>query len=156
MPGGAVNNPPDLTNPVGSQTWTQTFSPTGLPSFQCTVTAGELVQFDVIGQDLDLYNGVTPQEITMEISGGQMASDYVTTTACLNPPCATFMDSNGVIPPLISPTTVGGTFSGKLLVIMCHLILHVVEFQIYICFLLRCLMIFVQLLLLYSYTYDLR
>ena len=46
----------------------------------------------------------------MEISGGQMASDYVTTTACLNPPCATFMDSNGVIPPLISPTTVGGTF----------------------------------------------
>ena len=110
MPGGAVNNPPDLTNPVGSQTWTQTFSPTGLPSFQCTVTAGELVQFDVIGQDLDLYNGVTPQEITMEISGGQMASDYVTTTACLNPPCATFMDSNGVIPPLISPTTVGGTF----------------------------------------------
>ncbi|MDC0204721.1 hypothetical protein OAJ65_02880, partial [Flavobacteriales bacterium] len=114
MPNGAFNNPPTITPPMGAQNWTTIINPsTGLPSYETTVNAGEFILFDVIGQDLDFYsiNPNVPQDITLNISGGQMANDYITDTDCENPPCATFVDANGFAPPITEPQTVEGTFT---------------------------------------------
>jgi hypothetical protein len=109
MPGGGgINNPPVLTAPVGPQTWITTISPTGLPAYETTVTAGEFITFNVVGEDLDLYNGTTPQDLTLEISGGQIIDPF--TGTCPNPPCATFTDLAGNLPPIISPAIAEGVF----------------------------------------------
>ncbi|MBT4478837.1 MAG: T9SS type A sorting domain-containing protein, partial [Flavobacteriales bacterium] len=79
-----------------------------LPSYETTVTAGELVTFNIIGLDSNLYNGVIPQDLTMEISGGQIIDP--STGTCSNPPCATFLSTSGMPPPIISPGIVEGVF----------------------------------------------
>ncbi len=99
MSNGLVNNPPTITAPVGTQLWTTTLNPAGLPSYSTTVNAGAFITFDIVGNDLDQYAAGVMQDITMEISGGQMAADYITTSACDNPPCATFTDLSGTPPP---------------------------------------------------------
>ena len=43
MSGGGPNNPPLITAPVGTQNWTTTLNPSGLPTYSTTVNAGELV-----------------------------------------------------------------------------------------------------------------
>ena len=110
MPNGTANNPPIITAPVGTQTWTTTFNPSGLPSYSTTVNAGTFITFDIVGNDLDQYAAGVMQDLTMEISGGQMAVDYITTTACDNPPCATFTDLGGNPPPITAPSLVSGVF----------------------------------------------
>jgi len=100
---GGQNNPPVVTAPVGSQTWVPTIGTSGLPSYSTVINAGELVTFDIIGNDSDLYAGGIPQDLTMVISGGQM-------TPCNNPPCATFTDVNGN-DTITGPAVVNGTFS---------------------------------------------
>jgi hypothetical protein len=109
MPGGAQNDPPEIPIPVGSQIW---IDPSGgsslLESYETTVTAGELVTFNISGIDTNLYNGVTPQDLTMEVSGGQILDPSSGT--CANPPCATFTSVGGLPPPIISPGIVEGVF----------------------------------------------
>ena len=48
MSGGGPNNPPLITAPVGTQNWTTTLNPSGLPTYSTTVNAGELVVFDIV------------------------------------------------------------------------------------------------------------
>ena len=105
MPGGTVNNPPTVNEP-----FIDTSGGGATPSFETTVYAGQTVSFNISGLDGDLYNGVTPQSLTMEASGGQFATDFTNTLNCLNPPCATF--NNGVVaPPFSSPGIVNGVFN---------------------------------------------
>ena len=107
MPGGGgiPNNPPNVAAPFVDTT-------TMLASYETTVYAGELVTFNIEGVDGDLYNGTVSQNLTMEVSGGQFASDYTTTTNCLNPPCATFESAvTGAPPPFSSPGIVSGVFT---------------------------------------------
>jgi len=47
----------------------------------------------------------------MEVSGGQFSDDYVNTTNCSNPPCATFNNGAGLTPPFSNPGLVSGVFS---------------------------------------------
>jgi|TARA_B110001469_G_scaffold119895_1_gene127891 hypothetical protein len=103
--GGGINLPPVITVPTNSpQSWTTTTNLAGLPSYETTVNAGELVGFNISAQDLDLYNGGASQVVTLEISGGQIAP-------CNNPPCASFVNaSGGGLPPFTSPTLVEGVF----------------------------------------------
>ncbi|HIG33040.1 MAG TPA: hypothetical protein EYQ09_06375, partial [Flavobacteriales bacterium] len=110
MSTGLVNNPPTITAPVGAQIWTTTLNPSGLPSYSTTISAGAYITFDIVGNDMDLYATGIMQDITMEISGGQMAVDYITASACDNPPCATFTDLGGNPPPIAAPSVVSGVF----------------------------------------------
>ena len=100
---GGQNNPPIVTAPLGNQTWTQTIGTSGLPSYATTINAGELVTFDILANDADLYTGGIPQDLTMTISGGQV-------TPCNNPPCATFTDVNGNT-TITAASLVSGMFS---------------------------------------------
>ena len=71
MPGSPVpNNPPVVSAPFLD-------SLTALPTYDTTVFAGSLVEFIIDGIDNDLYNGNTPQELVMEVSGGQFADDFL-------------------------------------------------------------------------------
>tara|TARA_B110000263_G_scaffold110800_2_gene96879 strand:+ start:9086 stop:12514 length:3429 start_codon:yes stop_codon:yes gene_type:complete len=104
MPASPIpNNPPTVGAPFID-------SITNLPSFDTTVYAGALVEFSIDGIDGDLYNGNIPQELTMEVSGGQFADDFLTTTNCLNPPCATFNNAAGVPAPFTNFGVVSGLF----------------------------------------------
>ncbi|MDB4251066.1 hypothetical protein N9815_01910, partial [Flavobacteriales bacterium] len=103
LAGGTQNSPPIVTAPLGNQTWTQTIGTSGLPSYATTINAGELVTFDIVANDADLYAGGIPQDLTMTISGGQV-------TPCNNPPCATFTDVNGNT-TITAPSLVSGMFS---------------------------------------------
>tara|TARA_B110000438_G_scaffold271631_1_gene289677 strand:+ start:944 stop:4366 length:3423 start_codon:yes stop_codon:yes gene_type:complete len=105
MPGTSIpNNPPTVEAPFLD-------SITNLPSFDTTVYAGSLVEFNISGIDADLYGGTIPQELTMEVSGGQFADDFLTTSMCLNPPCATFNNAAGVPAPFTNFGVVSGIFS---------------------------------------------
>ena len=97
------NNPPVVTAPVGAQNWNQTVGVSGFPAYATTINAGELVTFDINANDVDLYPGGIPQDLTMTISGGQV-------TPCNNPPCATFTDVNGNT-TITAPLLVSGMFS---------------------------------------------
>ncbi len=80
------------------------------PSYSTTVFAGDFVTFNISGTDNDVYSNGSAQDLTLEVSGAQFSADYVNTTLCLNPPCATFNNGAGVVPPIIAPTTVNGVF----------------------------------------------
>ena len=104
MPASPIpNNPPEVSAPFLD-------SLTGAPTYDTTVFAGSLVEFVIDGIDNDLYNGVTPQELVMEVSGGQFADDFQTVSNCLNPPCATFNNAAGVPAPFSNFGTVSGIF----------------------------------------------
>lgn len=116
-PTDGLNDPPIITTPVGLQTWITTINSAGLPSHSTTVYAGDLVTFNIQAEDLDTYAGGVPQDITLDISGGQVSKDYILDTWCPNPPCATF--NNGGSPPitpgpfgidLVAPSLVSGLF----------------------------------------------
>ncbi|MDC3153859.1 gliding motility-associated C-terminal domain-containing protein [Bacteroidota bacterium] len=104
MPGtGALNNPPNIDRPF-------TDPVTSLPSYEATVYAGTLVNFNITGQDSDLYPGSIAQDLTMEVSGGQFSDDFINTNSCNNPPCATFNNGAGLTPPFSAPGIVNGVF----------------------------------------------
>ena len=116
-PTDGLNDPPIITTPVGLQTWITTINAAGLPSHSTTIYAGDLVTFNIQAEDLDTYTGGVPQDITLDISGGQVSKDYILDTWCPNPPCATF--NNGANPPitpgpfgvdLFAPAIVSGVF----------------------------------------------
>ena len=108
MPLSNNNTPPEVPTPIGTQTWVVSTGSSLLETYETTVLAGDLVTFNVQGIDTNMYNPTTPQDLTMEISGGQILDP--TTGTCSNPPCATFLSTSGTPPPIIQPTTVEGVF----------------------------------------------
>ena len=73
LPNGAQNSPPVITPPLGPQNWITTLSPsTGLPSYETTVMAGELVSFSVVATDNDINSTGGMQNIFLEVEGGQL------------------------------------------------------------------------------------
>ena len=104
MPGsGNLNNPPNIDRPFVDPI-------TLLPSYETTVYAGTLVNFNITGQDSDQYPGSIAQDLTMEVSGGQFSDNFINTNSCNNPPCATFNNGAGLTPPFSSPGVVNGVF----------------------------------------------
>ena len=99
LPNGNINLPPVLTPPFPNPT-----------PFYTSVPAGSLVSFNVSAVDMDIYANGSQQDVTLEITGGQMSSDFINDTLCENPPCATFNDGTGVPPPFSSPQIVNGVF----------------------------------------------
>ena len=73
LPNGAQNSPPLITAPVGSQNWITTLNPsTGLPSYETTIMAGELVNFSVVATDSDINSTGNMQDLSLEVEGGQL------------------------------------------------------------------------------------
>tara|TARA_B100001287_G_scaffold275383_1_gene282854 strand:- start:64 stop:3477 length:3414 start_codon:yes stop_codon:yes gene_type:complete len=103
QPQDGFNDPPTITAPF-------TDPITGFDTYETTVYAGQLVQFNVTAEDNDTYSGGQFQNITLDASGGQFSADYISTTNCANPPCATFNNGNGITPPFTSPGIVSGVF----------------------------------------------
>ena len=87
---GLYNPPQDGFNdpPIISEAFTDPI--TGLPSYETTVYAGDFITFNIDAEDFDTYPGGVLQNITLDVSGGQFASDFVNVNSCVNPPCATF------------------------------------------------------------------
>nr|MBC8265862.1 SprB repeat-containing protein [Flavobacteriales bacterium] len=81
------------------------------PSYSTQVVAGTLVSFNIMGTDSNVYANGSAQDLTMEVSGGQFATDFFTTSLCDNPPCATFNNLAGVTPPFSAPSVVEGVFN---------------------------------------------
>ncbi|MFL2576980.1 MAG: T9SS type A sorting domain-containing protein [Flavobacteriales bacterium] len=104
LSGGTNNIPPTITPPF-------TDPLTGLPSYSTTVAAGGVINFQIHSEDFDVYPNGEPQDISLEITGGQMAGDFITVTDCANPPCATFDNGAGLTPPFSNPTFVDGFFN---------------------------------------------
>lgn len=88
--------------------------PTITPAFgtvnEAVVYAGDLVTFNLQAEDFDTYTGGIAQDITLDVSGGQFAADYVSPNLCANPPCATFNNGAGLTPPFSAPSVVNGVF----------------------------------------------
>ena len=103
LSGGTNNIPPSVSPPF-------TDPITGLPSYSTTVPAGGVINFQIQSDDLDVYSNGSPQDVTLEITGGQMAGDFSTITDCTNPPCATFDNGAGLTPPFSNPIFVNGFF----------------------------------------------
>ena len=101
---GTNNVPPTVPAPF-------TDPITGLPSYSTSVAAGSVINFAISSDDFDIYANGQPQDVSLEITGGQMAGDFITNTDCINAPCATFANSAGLPPPFSSPTTVDGYFN---------------------------------------------
>ena len=73
LPNGAQNSPPIITAPLGPQNWITNINPsTGLPSYETTVMAGELVSFSVIATDNDINLTGNMQNLSLEVEGGQL------------------------------------------------------------------------------------
>ncbi|MDC1062844.1 T9SS type A sorting domain-containing protein [Flavobacteriales bacterium] len=104
LAGGINNIPPTVSPPF-------TDPITGLPSYSTSVPAGGAINFQIQSDDFDVYANGSPQDVTLEITGGQMAGDFATITDCTNPPCATFDNGAGLTPPFSNPTFVNGFFN---------------------------------------------
>ena len=73
LPNGAQNSPPVITPPLGPQNWITSLNPsTGLPSYETTVMAGELVSFSVVATDGDINSTGNLQGLSLEVEGGQL------------------------------------------------------------------------------------
>jgi hypothetical protein len=89
LPGGIINSPPTLSPPFP------------LPNqYFASVSAGDLVTFNITATDNDVYLNGSMQDLTLEVTGGQFSEDYITPTLCANPPCATFTNISGSPPPI--------------------------------------------------------
>ncbi len=97
---GAPNTPPVVQPPFSGGT-----------SYFLSVPAGTLVNFNIDATDSNIYANGSPQDITIEVSGGQFSSNFINDTLCANPPCATFNNGAGIIPPFSAPSVVSGVFS---------------------------------------------
>ncbi len=109
-PADGLNDPPVISAPAGNQIWTTIINSSGLPSHFTTIYAGDLVTFNIQAEDLDTYASGAAQDITLDISGGQVSADYINPLLCANPPCATFNNGAGVVPPFSAPGLVSGVF----------------------------------------------
>jgi gliding motility-associated-like protein len=86
-----ANNPPVVTPPFNGNT-----------SFETTVMAGDLVNFNLIAQDLGVLHNGAPQSTFIYASGAQFAQVITNAgSGCANPPCATL---NTNVPASGSPS----------------------------------------------------
>ncbi|MDC0249579.1 hypothetical protein OAK24_01735, partial [Flavobacteriales bacterium] len=100
LPNGSNNSPPLITPPF-----------LGNPNpYYTTVSAGDLVTFNITAVDNDMYNGNISQDVVLEITGGQVSENFLDNTLCDNPPCATFSNASGQAPPISGPQIVDGIF----------------------------------------------
>ncbi|MDP7567443.1 MAG: hypothetical protein QF383_03545, partial [Flavobacteriales bacterium] len=99
QPLNTINLPPVVSPPFPAPT-----------PYYAIVSAGDIVSFNITATDNDLYGGTVSQDVTLEITGGQIADDYVTNTLCENPPCATFVNTSGQAPPITGLQMVEGVF----------------------------------------------
>ena len=77
LPNGAQNLPPVISAPLGTQNWITNLNPsTGLPSYETTIMAGELVNFSVVATDNDINITGNLQELSLEVEGGQLDPAY--------------------------------------------------------------------------------
>ena len=77
LPNGAQNLPPVITAPLGTQNWITNLNPsTGLPSYETTIMAGELVSFSVVATDNDINITGNLQTLSLEVEGGQLDPAY--------------------------------------------------------------------------------
>ena len=73
LPNGSQNSPPVITAPVGNQNWLTNANPsTGLPSYETTIMAGELVSFSVVATDNDINITGNMQNLSLQVEGGQL------------------------------------------------------------------------------------
>ena len=100
-PVDGFNDPPVISPAFGPPT-----------AYETIVYAGDLVTFNIQAEDVDTYAGGIPQNVTLDVSGGQFSSDFINPNLCANPPCATF--NNGAVPqltpPFSAPAIVNGVF----------------------------------------------
>ena len=66
LAGGNANLPPTIPAPFPAPT-----------PYYTSVAAGTLVSFNISASDADLYAAGIPQDVSLEITGGQMAGDYI-------------------------------------------------------------------------------
>ncbi len=97
LAGCAVNSKPVVAPPGGIFT-----------GYNATVTAGDLVTFNLSGIDPEFLPNGNPQTVTIGSTGSQYGTGYTNSGAgCLNPPCATLNP-----PPIISgPQGASTTFT---------------------------------------------
>jgi len=77
LPNGLANIPPVITAPLGTQNWITNLNPsTGLPSYETTIMAGELVNFTVVATDNDINITGNLQTLGLEVEGGQLDPAY--------------------------------------------------------------------------------
>lgn len=70
----------------------------GGTSFDTTVFAGDLVNFDFIASDVELLQDGTPQSNILTPSGAQFGNNFISNTAgCDTPPCATLNQTSPII-----------------------------------------------------------
>jgi len=99
LPSGNPNLPPIITAPLGPQDWITNLNPsTGLPSYETTIMAGELVNFSVVATDNDINVTGNLQVLFLEVEGGQLDPAY----ALGNPATFTVISS--------SPGNISGDF----------------------------------------------
>lgn len=98
-PVDGFNDPPLISPAFGPPT-----------PYETIVYAGDLVTFNIQAEDIDTYNGGIPQDVTLDVSGGQFSSDFINPNLCANPPCATF--NNGAVPPLTPPFSAPAIVNG--------------------------------------------
>jgi hypothetical protein len=90
LPNGAQNSPPVITAPLGPQDWITNLNiSTGLPSYETTIMAGELVSFSVVATDNDINTTGNMQGLSLEVEGGQLDPAY----ALSNPATFTVVSS---------------------------------------------------------------
>jgi gliding motility-associated-like protein len=78
LPCTESNNIPDIKPPFSGGT-----------SYETTVNAGILVNFDLISTDVELMQDGSPQSNVMSASGPLFGTDFSSTTGCAIAPCAT-------------------------------------------------------------------
>ncbi len=76
---GYVNTPPTVTPPFSAGT-----------SWEATFNAGDLINFDIIIDDIELLQDGTPQTVTLEPSGNYFGTNFTDAlSGCDYTPCAT-------------------------------------------------------------------
>ena len=68
LPAGGTNTPPDISAPIGTHVWDQYINSAGMPSYETWVKAGELVEFTIDANDIDMQN------IDVSIEGSQLST----------------------------------------------------------------------------------
>ena len=75
-------------------------------NFSTTVTAGDLVTFNLSGVDPEFLPNGNPQTVSIDATGSQFGTGYTNTGAgCLNPPCATLNPPPQISGPQGAATT---------------------------------------------------
>ena len=76
-------------------------------NFETTVSAGDLVDFDLIANDLDLLQNGEVQNVIISTTGPMFGEDFTSPSGCNIEPCATLNNA----PPIQAPQNATASFS---------------------------------------------